>query len=234
MNRSAAFCRTTCSWETLEDAQGPYCEAKIGPTLLANARGATKPEARDEAVKMAIEKLRKNCYTLRVKNKYLSDGTPVALDDLREKKQNPENTTISQNNVGHKLLKLMGWSGGGLGKGGSGIAEPITASAFSRGEGLGAAISNKNFRRKVTGVIKEYAKGDGVHDLVFTSGFTNEQRKEMHMIALRLGLKSKSLGKDENRFLTISRKLNTSHLIEDLLATGGDNAKYTLIPPPTS
>ena len=35
-------------------------------------------------------------------------------------------TVISEDNVGHRLLRLMGWSGGGLGKPGQeGISEPI-------------------------------------------------------------------------------------------------------------
>ena len=43
------------------------------------------------------------------------------------------------------------------------------------------------------------------YDLVFTTGFDNDQRKEMHQVARRLGLKSKSFGKGEDRHLTISR-----------------------------
>jgi hypothetical protein len=39
------------------------------------------------------------------------------------------NSAISTSNVGHRLLQMMGWAGGGLGKSGAGIAEPITAQA---------------------------------------------------------------------------------------------------------
>ena len=42
---------------------------------------------------------------------------------------------IEQSNVGHKLLKMMGWSGGGLGKGGQGISEPIRAAEFNKRQG---------------------------------------------------------------------------------------------------
>ena len=34
---------------------------------------------------------------------------------------------ISGSNIGHKMLAMMGWSGGGLGQHGSGRSEPITA-----------------------------------------------------------------------------------------------------------
>ena len=50
-------------------------------------------------------------------------------------------------------------------------------------------------------------------------------------IAKRLGLKSKSFGKDDDRFITISRKFNASQLIEELVRRGGSTEKYELIYP---
>ncbi len=50
-------------------------------------------------------------------------------------------------------------------------------------------------------------------------------------VAKRLGLKSKSFGKGEDRFLTISRKTDGRGLLRELLARGGQSEKYELLPP---
>ena len=51
------------------------------------------------------------------------------------------------------------------------------------------------------------------YDLVFTTGFDNEQRKEMHQVARRFNLKSKSFGKGDDRHLTISKWVENRHSI---------------------
>ena len=49
--------------------------------------------------------------------------------------------------------------------------------------------------------------------------------------ARRLGLKSKSHGKGDDRFITISRKFDGEQIITELLSKGGSNEKYVVIPP---
>lgn len=44
---------------------------------------------------------------------------------------------IPEANVGHRLLRGMGWTGGGLGREGEGIAEPIEAFMRRSRAGLG-------------------------------------------------------------------------------------------------
>ena len=50
-------------------------------------------------------------------------------------------------------------------------------------------------------------------------------------IAKRFGLRSKSYGKNEDRFITISRKFDANQLIEELKRQGGSTEKYDLICP---
>ena len=57
-------------------------------------------------------------------------------------------------NVGHKLLSLMGWAGGGLGKDGAGIAEPVTATTVFGREGLGSRQIKQNFKQKIHKIVQ--------------------------------------------------------------------------------
>ncbi|KAJ7135003.1 hypothetical protein C8R43DRAFT_626309 [Mycena crocata] len=52
----------------------------------------------------------------------------------------PVNPGQDQNNVGNKLLKMMGWTEGtGLGTAGEGRVDPISAAVYAQGVGLGAS-----------------------------------------------------------------------------------------------
>jgi hypothetical protein len=119
------------------------------------------------------------CYTIMVKNRYLSDGTTVDTVDVDGPVK--KDKEVASTNIGHKLLQMMGWTGGGLGKGGAGISEPITATAICNREGLGAKTPAHIFKRKIKQIVEEYATSTNPYDLVFTTGFDNDQRKEMHL-----------------------------------------------------
>ncbi|TRY78770.1 hypothetical protein TCAL_01744 [Tigriopus californicus] len=231
LNRSASFCQTQSQWEYQNQSPSTtVCVVKFGGIEIVRTTGSTKAEARDDATRQAVDLMAQKCFTIRIRNRFCSNGTAVDLTDVESSSN--EKSGIVKENVGHKLLKLMGWSGGGLGKDGSGIAEPITAASMNHGEGFGAQSASKHFKKRIEAIIEDFAKSNSPYDLVFTTGFTNDQRKEMHQIARRIGLKSKSLGKDADRFLTISKKFSCQDIVRELVAKGGQTDKYTLIPPP--
>lgn len=60
-------------------------------------------------------------YVLKQKVKILSDGCTID----RTINENINETPISENNIGCKIMKLMGWKGGGLGKTEQGSCNPI-------------------------------------------------------------------------------------------------------------
>eukprot|EP00092_Neocalanus_flemingeri_P025462 GFUD01027609.1.p1 GENE.GFUD01027609.1~~GFUD01027609.1.p1 ORF type:complete len:115 (-),score=38.36 GFUD01027609.1:22-366(-) len=113
------------------------------------------------------------------------------------------------------------------------MAEPITATTVFGREGLGNRGVGQHFKKKITKIVEEWMGSNSPYDLVFTTGFDNDQRKEMHQVARRFGLKSKSFGKGDDRHLTISKKFDGVSLVEELVRRGGETEKYSLIPPGT-
>ncbi|RXG69683.1 NF-kappa-B-repressing factor [Armadillidium vulgare] len=145
--------------------------------------------------------------------------------------KNEEEKSIGNNNVGAKMLKLMGWSGGGLGKNEDGIKEPISVTTPIGRSGLG--VKNENaatplFKMKVKGVLDEMrskvlASVDNVvNDIVFSSELSNEQRKHIHFY-----------GKNQNRYLVVRPKVDIKKLIRCVLSQGGSTDKYGIHKPGT-
>jgi len=229
LNRSAAFSKMNVSW----DYRGTNnCVVKVSGQMISQAKGTDKKDARDRAAEKAIQVLKGRCYTIEVKNQYLSDGTKVDLMDVEVNTSvGGKAEALGNSNMGHKLLSLMGWTGGGLGREGGGRAEPVTATTLFGREGLGNRCTGKHFKQKITKIVEEWMASSSPYDLVFTTGFDNEQRKDMHQVARRFNLKSKSYGKGDDRHLTISKKQSGLSLVEELVARGGETEKYNLIPP---
>lgn len=203
LNRSAAFRKMNVSW----DYRGTNnCIVKVNGQMISQAKGTDKKDARDKAAEKAIQVLKGRCYTIEVKNQYLSDGTKVDLMDVEVNTSvGGKAEALGNSNVGHKLLSLMGWTGGGLGREGGGRAEPVTATTLFGREGLGNRCTGKHFKQKITKIVEEWMASSSPYDLVFTTGFDNDQRKDMHQVARRFNLKSKSFGKGDDRHLTISK-----------------------------
>jgi len=234
LQRSASFCKIPMQIKYNNGTKN--YQIWIADCFICEETGNKESEAKLRACDMALDILSEYCYKISLKNRFTSDGAHVDIIDVQD------NTTVGKNqgklgdsNVGHKLLSMMGWSGGGLGREGAGIADPITAVSIFGKQGLGYTDSQlgagKVFKQKIEKIIKEYMGTSGSNDLVFTTGFDNEQRAEMHKLARRYGLKSKSFGKGDDRHLTISKKFDPKTLLEELIYNGGETEKYILKPP---
>jgi len=234
LQRSSAFSKMNIdlSYRTSNNS----FEVRIQNFTVCVEYSSKESEARKNACDVALQILSDNCYTVQLKNKFTSNGTEVDIIDVEDNtKVGGKTDAISGSNIGHKMLAMMGWSGGGLGQHGSGRSEPITAEYVFGRQGMGfkefGGNLGKVFKMKIEKIIKEYIGTPGFHDLVFTTGFDNPQRAEMHKVAKRYGLKSKSFGKGEDRHLTISKKVDPACLLEELVRQGGENEKFKLIPP---
>ena len=143
--------------------------------------------------------------------------------------------SIPDDNIGSKLLKKMGWSGGGVGKDGQGIAEPVKAEAqLVRREGFGMSASrgiDRDFKSKVRDMLTDYLRSGSAEDMKYSPEFTNDERAVVHAEARKLGLRSRSYGQGDERYLVVGRKRSAGQLFQHVMMNGGATSKYELVPP---
>jgi len=115
-----------------------------------------------------------------MKERDIDEGESVGATDLDGKHLEEK---IGEDNVGNKLMKLMGWSGGGLGRKQQGRVEPVTATTTVNRSGLGINEFNQNiipFRESVKKYLVDWLSRGAPSDLIFSSEFDKEQRKTTH------------------------------------------------------
>ncbi|GFQ89656.1 NF-kappa-B-repressing factor [Trichonephila clavata] len=127
------------------------------------------------------------------------------------------------------MLKMMGWTGGTIGKTG-GINEPIVPKGQISHQGLGF-LSKKDvsLKRSVDQLLQDYSKTKTTNDLIFSSDFTKKERKDMHQWALKYNLQSVSYGSGKNRRLHVRHKWRVTDLLNLLVEAGGSSDRYELV-----
>lgn len=195
-------------------------------------------ETKLDACTQALEILQKYCYTIQVKSKFYSNVETIKPDGNIEtvgKSLDPSEQRIESNNIGFKLLKSLGWSGGSLGATNSGILDPIKAEIRIGRQGLGHGTDDAVDIRRIRKMLIDFKHSNDLCDLVFSPEFTREERTSVHQAAIKLGLKTKSYGKNEDntRHVVISRYKNIFELFDMLMRTNdaGLKQKYEVIPP---
>ncbi|XP_074655627.1 NF-kappa-B-repressing factor-like [Tubulanus polymorphus] len=182
---------------------------------------------------IALGKLRKMCWTIEVKKAHTSE-TGVSRDEILGE-INKQSETLNDSNIGSKMLKKMGWSGGGIGKDGNGISEPIKADlTVIKRQGFGLQKEqgiSKDFVENIRITLRNYMRSRDETDLSFTSEFSKEERALIHQEGSKLGLKTQSRGTADERYLIVSRKRDLSQLISHIQRSGGSTSKYELLPP---
>ena len=240
LHNSANFNRVVLKLEYENETNGVGCSLFLSDIIVAIAHGLTKEEAKQQAVSESLKNLRECCYTIKIKQAVDSEECGLTkeqlLSDIQQSGQSG-GKVIPDSNIGNMLLRKMGWAGGGCGKYGSGIAEPVKAEMIIGREGLGLSAEKgvgKNFHEKVTNMLQDYIMSDEQQDLHFSSELLKEERAIIHKIGQKLGLKTNSKGKNENRYLIVSRKRSAQELLQHVRESGGSTSKYELIPPSDS
>ncbi|XP_017263506.1 NF-kappa-B-repressing factor [Kryptolebias marmoratus] len=214
-------------WKCEVYLEGQYVAAGIGPKKIVKHIAANEALATLRQTQAVVKSnLRKEGHT-----DTISRSQILARSGEEAMKQE-----IKEDNIGNQLLRKMGWKGGGLGRDGEGIAEPIRVKEqFSR-EGLGMDMDktgNQLSKRDIEDIIRNYASSDRTDDLRFSNELTNDERKQIHQISQKYGLRSKSYGQGRQRFLVVSRKVQKDQLIGQLLQEG-QVGRYELVKPQAS
>ncbi|GFN77618.1 NF-kappa-b-repressing factor [Plakobranchus ocellatus] len=212
------------------------CIAKLEGQIVGEGTGTSKKHAKSEAASNALERLRPLCWNLKVKG---PDAAEVISrgELLQEVEQKDE--AIGENNVGNQMLRRMGWKGGGVGKDGAGIVEPVSAQGVRGRAGLGLTSSAAGgadfnpaaFREKVKIALKNYVASGSKEHLKLSAEYNKEERIIIHEEAMKFKLRSSSSGRGEKRAVTIRRKLSTAELLHHISQQGGETKSYLLLPP---
>ncbi|XP_014291911.1 NF-kappa-B-repressing factor isoform X2 [Halyomorpha halys] len=236
IERAASAAHMTTSYGISQNHELYSCKFSMDGMYLATGEGKTQKIAKEAACGIALDRLKETSFTVLVKAPFV-EGEKVDRDLQRTSNDTaPQrahiDTPIAESNIGNKLMKLMGWTGGGLGRDEQGIAEPVKIQEREVRRG-GLGITNfHDFRKKVTRIIEDYAHSDNKQDLVFTPDFTKDERRTIHELVRKYNLKSRSYGKNEDqRHLVVFRKVQPLEIVQDLLVCGGETEKYKLISP---
>ncbi|KAI1234822.1 hypothetical protein IHE44_0003203 [Lamprotornis superbus] len=208
------------------------CKVMLEDEFIAEAVGVKK-SVKHEAAEEAVKILKKTQPTV-VNN--LKKGTVedvISRNEIRGRSaEEAFKQKIKEDNIGNQILRKMGWTGGGLGKDGEGIREPISVKEQFKREGLGLDVErvNRIAKRDIEEIIRNYARSDSHIDLTFSRDLTMDERKQIHQIAQKYGLKSKSHGQGHNRYLVVSRKRRKEDLLDQLKQEGQGEEEEERLP----
>jgi len=104
-----------------------------------------------------------------------------------------------------------------------------TAAANHKRPVVGLKRYKQDFRTNIQKLLKNFISSVNEEDLVFEKGLTNEERAMVHKEAARYGLKTRSHGSGENRFLVAQKRRTAGELMDTIIKKGGQFSKYELV-----
>jgi hypothetical protein len=227
LNKTISILQKSGKFQSKFDAQEKKFLYTFDGQIIGEGKGESKKAAKKLADVELVETLKANCYTIRHKLDFYSPEEIVKPGDQAE----ANSKKLNENNLGFKMLKMLGWSGGSLGSKNEGIVDPVSLEIKIGRGGLGAESDGFD-QKHIRNLLKNFRDKQIEYDLVFAKEFTKEERAQIHQIANQLNLRAKSFGKDSSRHLVISTKLSPVALRQKLLQRDQHLLeKYEIEPP---
>lgn len=234
---SASFNNVQCNFQCSEITEGSQQGSKFRTGVMINkeefctATGKSKKISKEAAAKQALDLLKTTAYTVQVKcDDFVMNPADLSLLNSADSDALPET------NIGYKMLKGMGWTGGGLGRPENrGIEEPIEARGSAKakcGLGFPEKENDRNgFLPAVEKTIQDYINQSPISKLIFSSGFRPWQRKIIQRVAKKHYLWFRYFHADHEKYAVVSRHFSAKELVTNLLLDEGRTCNYELVPP---
>ncbi|XP_061390685.1 uncharacterized protein LOC133326025 [Musca vetustissima] len=191
-------------------------EVRLNNQVVAVATGENLKTAKANAFNKALETLQTECYSIKPGRKTIKiekDNNKAVCEVISsEVDAASEDKKLDDNNKGFRMMKMMGWSGGGLGSKKQGREDPVAYLFKSNRSGLGKEDCKMD-KQYFKNILRNYVESEDIRELQFEPTFTKEERALLHEIAKNFNLRSSSYGQGEQRRLIITKKTITDNQI---------------------
>lgn len=181
------------------------CAVVIDNILISTGEGSTKKDAKRNCADRAVDILRA-CQPVIDELKCHEKAQVVDKDQL-VKRKDIEPPRIPESNLGNQMLRKMGWTGGGVGReGNEGRADPVMVYQVDKRQGLGHGEDSGINMRSVKNTVQNFMMDSSKKELRFSSALCKEDRAIVHKVCQQFGLRHKSFGEGDDRYLVISKR----------------------------
>lgn len=182
LNKTTAMMQQLGKLETKFTAADKKFFYIFNDQIIGEGTGENRKTAKKQADEELIATLKANCYTIRSKLQFYTVENVIKPHEQNESaaSNNAKSSQLQENNLGFKMLKMLGWKGGSLGTKGEGIVDPINCEIKIGRGGLGADNSESFNKNYIRNLLKNFKSNQVEYDLVFSSEFSKEERALIH------------------------------------------------------
>lgn len=181
LSRTVSMMSQTGKLQTTYDAGSKTHHYIYDGQIIGEGTGESRKDAKKLADIDLIKTLKDNCYTIKTKLKYYSAEDVIQKSVQNDYKQAAvDSDKLQENNVGFKMLKMLGWKGGSLGPKNNGIIDPVNLEIKIGRLGLGSTDVESFDIKYFRNLLQNFKNSQLEYDLVFSADFTKEERAQIH------------------------------------------------------